>query len=99
MHYFRYETARDVGAARNPLAIDAEPARIFNGTLVCVGHTDGERRHVVHEKVGKVFRSNDYHGIGPARFEVDAHLVEGCVEAVAYIGVRLLGTAGDAGSV
>ena len=95
LHHLLDEPARQVAIAWYLVLVDAEPTWIFDRAVVAVGHAECERRHVVHEEVGEVLGGDHDDGVGFRRFEVDAHLIERDVEAIANVGISLVGSTSD----
>ena len=89
----------EIAIAGGSELLDTEPARIFDRSVVEVGHADREARHVVHEEVGEVLGRDHDDRLGFTRLEVDPHLVERRVERIANLGVGEILAAGDARSV
>ena len=93
------ESLGQITVAGRPELVEADPAGVFDRTVVEVGHTERERWHVVHEEVGKVLGGDHDDGVGFGGLDVGPHLVKRGIQAVAHVGICLIGATGDSRGV
>src|SRR5581483_5753580 len=82
VHHVLDELQGEFRRAWEAPALDSEPRLILDGPFVVLGHTDTDRRHVVHEEVGEVLRPDHHQRIGTRGFEGLPHPVVGRVESI-----------------
>ena len=99
MHDRLYQLFRQCRIPRNAGVIDAQPFFIFNRAFIGLSHTHANGRHVIHEKIGKMFRRDHDQCIGFTVFDRLAHAFEIGEEFVAHYRIGAFGTTGYARTV
>src|SRR6185437_14236068 len=99
LHHAFDELPRHRHTARYPPTRNAEPIRVFNGTLIGLRHADRKGRHVIHEEIGEVFRRHDDEYVGTGRLQGSFHPRVPGYQARIPCRVRMLGASRNARSM
>ena len=95
IHDIGNQTSRQVRRPGNLRAFYTKPRLVLYRPGIGLSHTDTERRHVVHEEIGKMLGTDYDQRFGAGFLNRPAHPVETFIQPVAQDGIGAVGTPRD----